>query len=130
MSPEGADLVLPTHIPHSEADVLVLHCLHVKPWKQEQHVKQTQGSIISVREVILLFCAPTNGWDCGDYFPKLELVEDGCFPRSIEPNHQDPHLLLSDEALQQIPKNVPHDSDPFFKLQSEATIVTLDNSLS
>ena len=34
--PEGTDLVLPTHIPHSEADVLVLHCLHIKPWKEER----------------------------------------------------------------------------------------------
>lgn len=46
VSPEGADLVLPTYIPHSEADVLVLHCFHVKPLKKDnsgaiQHVKQT-----------------------------------------------------------------------------------------
>lgn len=34
VSPEGADLVLTTHIPHSETDVLVLHCLHIKPWKK------------------------------------------------------------------------------------------------
>lgn len=36
VSPEGADLVLPTYIPHSEADVLVLHCFHVKPLKKRQ----------------------------------------------------------------------------------------------
>lgn len=54
---------------------------------------------------------PTNGWDCGDYFPQFEFVEDCCFSCSIKPYHQDPHLLLSYEALQQISKNVPHDSD-------------------
>lgn len=48
VSPEGADLVLTAHIPHSEADVLVLHCLHIKPWKKtttyntsHTHAKQT-----------------------------------------------------------------------------------------
>lgn len=66
---------------------------------------------------------PTNGWDCGDYFPQFELVEDCCFSCSIEPHHQDPHLLLSYEALQQISKNVPHDSDD--ELQCATTIVML-----
>ena len=31
MSPERSDLVLATHIPHSEADVLVLHSLNIEP---------------------------------------------------------------------------------------------------
>ena len=30
VSPEGSDFVLATHIPNSEADVLVLHCLHIE----------------------------------------------------------------------------------------------------
>lgn len=42
VSPEGADLVLPTYIPHSEADVLVLHCFHVKPLKKQQ--QQQRGN--------------------------------------------------------------------------------------
>lgn len=36
MPPEGPDLVLPTHIPHGEADVLVLHRLHVEPCGERQ----------------------------------------------------------------------------------------------
>ena len=30
VSPEGSDFVLATHIPNSEADVLVFHCLHIE----------------------------------------------------------------------------------------------------
>ena len=30
MPPQGADLVLSPHVPHSEGDVLVLHRLHVE----------------------------------------------------------------------------------------------------
>lgn len=30
VSPKGTDLVLATHVPHREADVLVLHCLHIE----------------------------------------------------------------------------------------------------
>lgn len=29
--PQGTDLVLATHVPHGEADVLVLHRLHIEP---------------------------------------------------------------------------------------------------
>ena len=31
VSPQGADLVLATDVPHGEADVFVLHRLHVEP---------------------------------------------------------------------------------------------------
>lgn len=34
VSPQGSDLVLATHIPHSKTDVLILHCLHVKAWEK------------------------------------------------------------------------------------------------
>ena len=71
-------------------------------------------------------CARTDGWDCGDYFSQLELVEDCCFTCSVEPHHQDSHLLLSYQALQQIPKNVPHDSDEVLQLQCVATILILN----
>lgn len=72
---------------------------------------------------------PTNGWDCGDYLPQFELVEDCCFSCSVEPYHQDPHLLLPYEALQQIPENIPHDSEEVLKLQRVTTILILDVSL-
>lgn len=68
-------------------------------------------------------CAHTNGWDCGDYFPQFQLVEDCCLSCSVEPHHQDPHLFLPYEALQQIPENVPHDSNEVVKPQRVATIL-------
>lgn len=80
-----------------------------------------------VRVTIWYFdCATTNGWDGGDYFPQFELVEDCCFSCSIEPHHQDPHLLLPYEALQQIPENVPHDSDEVVIYQRVAIIAITD----
>lgn len=30
--PQGTDLVLATYVPHGEADVLVLHGLHIETW--------------------------------------------------------------------------------------------------
>lgn len=39
MAPQGADLVLSSHIPHSEADILVLHCLNVEPCTCTPHTK-------------------------------------------------------------------------------------------
>lgn len=35
MSPKGPNLVLATHIPHREADILVLHGFHIESWKDE-----------------------------------------------------------------------------------------------
>lgn len=48
VSPQGSDLVLPSDIPHSEADVLVLHSFHVEP----------------------------NGGDSSHHLTELELVKD------------------------------------------------------
>ena len=31
MSPKRSDLILATHVPHCEANVLVLYCLHIEP---------------------------------------------------------------------------------------------------
>merc|ERR1719510_2402662 len=39
---------------------------------------------------------------------RLDLVENGGLPRSIEPDHQDPHLLFPEEALEERCKHVPH----------------------
>lgn len=35
VSPERPNLVLATHIPNCEADILVLHCLHVEPFGKD-----------------------------------------------------------------------------------------------
>lgn len=50
----------------------------------------------------------TYGGDGGDDLPQLQLVEDGGLPSGVQPHHQDPHLLLPNEALQQVPEDVAH----------------------
>jgi len=56
VSPEGTDLVLPSDIPYSEADALVLDRLNIE----------------------------SDGGDSGDHLAKLELVEDGRLTGGIE----------------------------------------------
>ena len=56
MSPEGPDLVLTAHVPHSEADVLVLHGLHIEP----------------------------DGGDGGNNLTELQLVEDCSLTSGIQ----------------------------------------------
>ena len=41
----------------------------------------------------------TYGGDGGDNLSKLELVENSRLSGGIEPDHQDPHLLLAEETL-------------------------------
>ena len=41
----------------------------------------------------------TYGGDGGDNLAKLELVENRRLSSSVEPDHQDPHLLLAEETL-------------------------------
>ena len=53
--PQGADLVLATDVPDREADVLVLHSLHVEP----------------------------DGRDSGDDLTELQLVEDCCLTSGV-----------------------------------------------
>jgi len=67
MSPERADLVLTTDIPHRELDVLVLHSLDVE----------------------------ANSGDGCDNLAELELVEDGGLSGGIKTNHENSHLLLA-----------------------------------
>ena len=50
----------------------------------------------------------TDGWDGGDDFAEFELVEDGGFTGCVESDHQDPHLLLAEEAFEQGSKHIPH----------------------
>ena len=56
MSPERPDLVLTAHVPHSEADVLVLHGLHIEP----------------------------DGGDGGNNLTELQLVEDCSLTSGIQ----------------------------------------------
>ena len=50
----------------------------------------------------------TYGGDGGDDLAELELVEDGGLTSRVETNHEDPHLLLGEEAAEQLPEREPH----------------------
>jgi len=80
MSPQRPDLVLAAHVPHGEADVFIFYCLNIE----------------------------ADCGDGGDDLSQLELVEDCCFSGCVQSNHQDPHLLLSEEALEQGGEHVTH----------------------
>ena len=43
VSPQGTDLVLAAHVPHGEADVLVLHCLYIETWINKQTKRVTKA---------------------------------------------------------------------------------------
>jgi hypothetical protein len=73
-------LVLTPDIPDSKANVLVFDSLHVEP-----------------------YCG--NG---GDDLSELQLVEDGGLTSCIETDHKDPHLLLGEEAAEELREGEPH----------------------
>lgn len=52
--------------------------------------------------------ALTDGGDGGDNLPQLQLVQDGGLPGSVQAHHQDAHLLLPNQALQKVPKDITH----------------------
>lgn len=72
------------------------------------------GHIISKTHVLFfLFRGRQSHTNCGDGsddLPQLQLVQDGGFPCSVQPHHENPHLLLAYQALQQVPKDVSHDA--------------------
>mmetsp|Transcript_2779 Transcript_2779/g.10083 ORF Transcript_2779/g.10083 Transcript_2779/m.10083 type:complete len:242 (+) Transcript_2779:67-792(+) len=80
VAPKRANLVLSSHIPHREADVLVLDRLDVE----------------------------TDGGNGGHDLAKLELVEDGRLPSRVKTHHQDAHLLLGEQAREQLRDCEPH----------------------
>ena len=44
--------------------------------------------------------ALTDGGDGCDDFAEFELVQDGGFSSSIEPDHKNPHLTLAEQAIE------------------------------
>ena len=52
--------------------------------------------------------ALTDGGDGGDDLAELELVEDGGLSGGVEPHHEDPHLLLSEQPAEQLGEREPH----------------------
>jgi hypothetical protein len=51
----------------------------------------------------------TDCRDGGHDFSELELVQDGRLSGRVQPDHQDPHLLLAEQALEQGGEHVAHD---------------------
>ena len=50
----------------------------------------------------------TDGRNGSDDLTKLQLVEDGCFPCSIEADHEDAHLPLGKQALEELGEREAH----------------------
>ena len=46
MTPKWPDFVLAADVPHSEADVLVLHRLHVEAWSQKNVVSCSVRGVV------------------------------------------------------------------------------------
>ena len=80
VTPEGAELILTSHIPHGELEVLVLDGLHVE----------------------------SDGGDGGDALAELQLVQDGGLTGGIETDHKDADLLLAEEGLEERTKGLTH----------------------
>lgn len=62
VSPQGTDLVLAAHVPHGEADVLVLHCLYIETW-----IKSKQKELQKPDELIDTLC-------CNEFFAHTPIV--------------------------------------------------------
>lgn len=75
VSPKGADLVLPAHVPHVELDVLVGDGFHVE----------------------------ANGGDGGDRLAQFKLVQDSRLPGGIKSEHQYSHLLVAEDLGKHLP---------------------------
>lgn len=105
MSPQGTDLVLATDIPHGELNVLVLHGLNVEALG-EWSVKETRRQWRMARGG-----AHTDGGDGCDDFAELQLVEDGGLSGGVQTNHQDSHLLLAPEPVEQLRECETHLGD-------------------
>ena len=55
---------------------------------------------------------PTYSGDGCHNLSKFKFVENCCLAGSVQPHHQDPHLLLAKEPFEEGSKKVPH-SFPF-----------------
>lgn len=102
MPPQGANFVLTADVPDSELNVLVLDSLDV----------ETCGVSLSAcglrSDSMAGLVARTDGWDGGDDFTKLQLVEDGGLSGSVQSDHQNSHLLLAPEAVEQLRERETH----------------------
>jgi len=80
VSPEWADLILSSDVPHSEGDILVLDRLDIE----------------------------ADGGDGGNDFTEFKLVKDGRLAGGVEADHQNPHLFLAEEGSKQLGDGQTH----------------------
>jgi len=80
VSPEGTDLILTSHIPHGEVDVLVLHSLHIE----------------------------TDCGNCCDDLTELQLVQNGSLTGGVKTYHKNPHILLAEKTAENLCKCRTH----------------------
>lgn len=101
VSPERADLVLAADVPDRELDVLVFDCFDVETCRHSISVCRARGWVERG--------GYTNGRDGGDDFAQFQLVEDSRLSSRIQADHQDTHLLLAPEAVEQLRERETHD---------------------
>lgn len=85
MPPQRSDLVLSSDIPNGEGNVLVFNSLDVE----------------------------ADCWNGSDDFSELQLVKDGRLSGRVQTNHENAHLLLAEQALQNPAKVAFGKSTPF-----------------
>lgn len=96
MTPQWPDLVLTTDIPDGEGDVLVLHRLDVEPDGGDRRDDLAQLELVDYR-------ASDGGRLCESTASRrAEGRTNRGFTGGIQTDHQNSHLALSKEALQQL----------------------------
>lgn len=53
----------------------------------------------------------TDGWDGSYNLAQLQLVKDGRFTSGVQADHQDTHLLLAPEAIEELRERKTHLGD-------------------
>ena len=119
VAPQGADLVLATHIPNSEADVLVpdretsnKKKSNTSPATPASYSEHTHSTVSTLKPMvgIVVTCNAEQGASAARAhrgskatynFTELELVQDGGLAGSVEPNHQNSHFLFGKQTLEQ-----------------------------
>lgn len=66
----------------------------------------------------------TDSGDGGDDLSELKLVEDGGLPCSIEAHHEDPHLPLGEQTLEELGECETHLCSSFLCTESETETET------
>ena len=105
MPPQRSDLVLSTDIPHGELNILVLDSFDVETYIRGWY--QRMDFLISRVNRKILW-SRTNGGNGRDDFTQFQLIQNGGLAGSVQTDHQDSHLLLAPEAIEQLREGETH----------------------